>query len=90
MISCKEMKLEDMTVTSQPNHPNRPIMQTAETTQQSIGSNIQRIALKIINSIRIRKSRTPRPKTFKSFLMKVIMSSAIILTPPRNSSASPR
>jgi len=55
MISCKDMKLEDITVTSQPNIPNSPIMEIADKEQQSIGNKIQRFLLKIMLKVKIKK-----------------------------------
>ena len=87
MISCNEIKLEDMTVTSQSNIPNSPAVATTEKAQVSRGNTIHRTWRKMIHRVRMRKITTPTPKTRKSFLTKVIRSSAIMGTPPRKSSA---
>ena len=84
MINCREMKLVDMTVTCQRSHPNRPIMAIAETMQHSIGKQIQRTPWKMMPNVRASATTPPTPNTFRSLLMKVIMSSAIMLVPPRN------
>ena len=55
--------------------------------QQSMGRRTQRSLLKIIPRVIMRKQRTPKPKVFRSLLMKLIKSSAIMLTPPRKRSA---
>ncbi len=90
MMSCNEIKLDDITVTSQLNSPNMPIMEITENAQQIMGNKIQRIFLKIIPNIMMSKNNTPTPKTLRSFLIKLIKSSAIMLTPPRKRSASSR
>ena len=88
MISCNDIKLEDITVTFQPNIPRSPIIEIAEKTQQSIGNTTQRIFLKIMLKVTTRKNATPMPNIFKSCLTKLIRSSDMTLTPPRKSSAS--
>ena len=90
MISCNDIKLEDITVTFQPNIPRKPIMAMAEKTQQSIGNTTQRILPKIMLKVMIRKNAIPMPNIFKSCLTKRIKSSVITLIPPRKSWASCR
>ena len=87
-ISCKDIKLEDITVTSQPNNPSSPIIEIAEKAQQRMGKKIQRIFLKTTLKATTRRNNTPRPNVLRSFLIKLIRSSAIMLIPPRKSSAS--
>jgi hypothetical protein len=87
-ISCREIKFEDITVTSHPNIPRNPIIERTEKAQQSIGKITHRIFLKITPRVTIRKMNIPIPKILISFLINVIMSSVIIDAPPRKSSAS--
>ena len=42
-ISCKEMKLDEITVTSQPNIPSTPAVAITDKLQVMIGKMIQRI-----------------------------------------------
>ena len=41
IISCREMKLELTTVTSQPNQPRNPTVQVMETRQTNVGRRTQ-------------------------------------------------
>ena len=84
------IKLEDITVTSHPKNPSNPIMEIADNAQQIIGRKIQRILLKMMLKVMIRKNNTPSPKIFKSLLIKLTRSSAIMLTPPKKRSAPSR
>ena len=77
------MKLEDMTVTFQPNTPKRPIIIITENRQLEIGTRIQIIFLKTNHKVAMIKKNTPKPKTIMSFLINDIISSAIIGIPPR-------
>ena len=89
IISCSEIKLDDITVTRQPNIPSSPIMAIADPAQHRIGKSTQRLLLKITPRATIRKNSTPIPNIFRSFLIKLIRSSVIMLIPPRKSSAFP-
>ena len=90
IISCMEMKFEEITVTSQPKRPRNPLVVITEKLHVITGSKIQRNCLNITQSVRIKKTKTALPKTCRSLLMKVIKSSATILAPPRNILVSPR
>jgi len=90
IINWRDTKFEEITVTSQSNIPSMPIMARTDRKQQSIGKIIHRSLLKIMPSMPTRRKKTPTPNTFRSFLMKVIISSAIMLMPPRKRSASDR
>jgi hypothetical protein len=81
-ISCNDMKLDDITVTSQSNNPKIPIITVTEKPQHSIGNITHLIFLNEIISVKSIKIKTPIPKTFKSFFIKIIRSSAIKGTPP--------
>ena len=82
-MSIREMKLDEITVTGQPVSPSRPIMTTTANTQLHRGSSTNRTWRKMIDSMITRKAITPAPNTTRSFLMNVIMSSAIMGMPPR-------
>ena len=82
-MSIREMKLDDITVTGQPMRPSNPIMITTANTQLHRGSRTKRACLKMIDNMITRKANTPAPNTTRSFLMNVIMSSAIMGIPPR-------
>ena len=82
-MSISEMKLDEITVTGQPIRPSSPIMITTAKPQLHRGSRTKRACLKMIDNMITRKANTPAPNTTRSFLMKVIISSAIIGMPPR-------
>ena len=82
-MSISETKLEEMTVTRHPINPSSPNMTVIAKTQLHRGNATKRNWRKMQDSISTRKMNTPAPNTARSFLMKVIMSSAIIDTPPR-------
>ena len=82
-ISIKAIKFDEITVTFQPNNPNMPIIIITEKKQLLIGTIIQISLLNTNHKVPIIKNRTPIPNTIMSFLMKVIISSAIIGIPPR-------
>ena len=82
-ISISEMKFEEITVTCQPARPSRPIMLNPAKKQLANGSTTHRIALKTMANMATRNTNTPKPNVTRSLRIKVIMSSAIIDTPPR-------
>ena len=57
------MKLEEITVTSQPKSPKNPLVATTENVQVITGSRIQRNCRKIIQRVTIKKTKTALPKT---------------------------
>ena len=77
------MKLEEITVTFQPIKPKRPTINITDVAQPSNGIITHFIFLKINQSVKIIKIKTPIPNTTISFLIKLIMSSAIIGIPPK-------
>ena len=82
-MSINAIKFEEITVTFQPRIPSKPIIITTENKQLLIGTIIQIIFLKTNHKVVTMNKRTPKPKTTISLLMKVIMSSAIIGSPPK-------
>ena len=82
-MSINAIKFEEITVTFQPRIPSKPIIITTENRQLLIGMIIQINFLKTNHKVAIINNKTPQPKTIISLLMKVIISSAIIGTPPR-------
>ena len=87
MMSRIEMKLEEITVTLQSINPKKPTITMTVMMQQLMGNTTHRFFLKNRLSIRTRKAMTPRPKVFRSCLMKPIISVVIMGIPPRNISA---
>ena len=87
MINCSDIKFDDITVTSQPKTPKTPIMAMTDKKQQSMGSTIHRRRLKMMPNIPTSRINTPVPKILRSLLIKVIISSAIMVMPPRKRSA---
>ena len=82
-ISIIAIKFDEITVTFQPIKPRRPIIIITEKKQLLIGTIIQISFLNTNQRVKIIKPKTPRPNTTISFLIKVIMSSAIIGIPPK-------
>ena len=82
-ISISAIKFDEITVTFQPRKPKRPVIIITEVAQPSKGIITHLIFLKINHKVKIMKRNTPHPNTVISFLIKVIISSAIIGTPPR-------
>ena len=82
-ISINAIKFEDITVTFQPRYPRRPIIIITELVQPIKGIITHLTFLNIIHNVKIIKTKTPKPKTIISFLINVIMSSAIIGIPPK-------
>ena len=81
-MSINAIKLEEITVTFQPRIPSNPIIIKTENKQLLIGTIIQINFLKTNHKVAIINTRTPKPKTIISLLIKVIMSSVIIGIPP--------
>ena len=77
------IKFEDMTVTFQFMRPKNPIIIITAKKQLEIGMVIQRTFLKTNHKVIIIKAKTPIPNTIISFLINVIISSAIIGIPPK-------
>ena len=77
------MKFEDITVTFHPINPKNPIIIITEVAQPNNGIITHFIFLKINQSVKIINMNTPVPKTNMSFLIKLIISSAIIGMPPK-------
>src|SRR5660397_168861 len=84
MISCKEIKLEDTTVTSQPRKPSIPEVAKMEAQQITMGITTHLISLNIIHKMTTRSPNNIDQYMRKSFFTKLIKSSATILTPPKN------
>ena len=82
-INIKAIKFDEITVTFQPNKPKSPVIINTEKKQLLRGRIIQIIFLKTNQSVAIINNKTPIPKTTISFLMKDIMSSAIMGMPPK-------
>ena len=68
IMICNEIKFDDITVTSQSNNPSSPIIEIDEKAQHIIGKTTHRFLLKTSLSATRRIKKTPKPKTFKSFL----------------------
>merc|ERR1711969_90564 len=77
-ISIKAIKFEDITVTFQPINPSKPIIMRTEKKQLKSGIKTHRKFLKTNQSVQTIKRNTPAPNTIMSFLIKVIISSAIM------------
>ena len=77
------MKFEDITVTFHPSRPNIPSITITEKKQLARGIIIQTNFLKINHNVAMIKKNTPIPKIIISFLIKDIISSAIIGIPPK-------
>ncbi len=84
MISCKETKFDDITVTSHPKIPKNPIVKITDTTETNIGITTNLISLNITKREVMRSSNKIDPNVTKSLFIKPIISSAIIFTPPKN------
>ena len=82
-ISINAIKFEEMTVTFHPIIPNKPIIIITEVAHTNNGINTHLIFLNINQRVIIIKMNTPIPKTTISFLIKLIISSAIIGIPPK-------
>ena len=82
-INISAIKLEDITVTFQPNNPKIPIIEPTEKAHPNNGITTHFIFLKISHSVAMMNKKTPIPKTMMSLLMNVIISSVIIGRPPR-------
>ena len=82
-ININAIKFDEITVTFQPINPNKPIMIITEVKQPSKGIKTHFMFLKINQRVKTINKKTPIPKTTISFLMYVIISSAIIGIPPR-------
>ena len=82
-ISIKAIKFDDITVTFQPTKPKKLIIIKTEKKQLNKGINTQIRFRKTNQRVKTIKRNTPRPNTIISFLIKVIISSAIIGIPPR-------
>ena len=63
--------------------PSKPTMKITEVAQPSNGIITNLIFLKINQSVNIIKTKTPTPNTIISFLIKLIISLAIIGIPPK-------
>ena len=87
MISIREMKFDDMTVTRQSIKPRKPTITRAEMVQHDKGRIIQRSFLKKKKRAKIKKHKTQKPNTTRSCSIKLIMSATIMGTPPKNISA---
>ena len=68
-ININAMKFEDITVTFQPINPNRPIITTTEVKHPIKGITTHFIFLKINQSVKIMKIKTPIPKIIMSFFI---------------------
>ena len=88
IISIRAKKFEEITVIFQPISPRNPIIRSPENKQFTSGRIIQRSCLKSIVRTITKKRNTPKPKTIRSLLMKPIISSTIIGSPPRNKEPS--
>ena len=82
-INIKAIKLEEITVTFHPTKPKKPIIIKTEKKQLNKGTNTQIILLNTNQRVAIMNKKTPAPKTIMSFLINVIISSAIMGIPPR-------
>ena len=82
-INIRAIKLDDITVTFQPNNPNNPVIITTEVAQPRSGITTHLILLNISQRVAIMNKKTPIPNTIMSFLMYDIMSSAIMGIPPK-------
>ena len=82
-MSIKAIKFDEITVTFQPMKPSKPTMKITEVAQPSNGIITNLIFLKINQSVSIIKTKTPTPNTIISFLIKLIISLAIIGIPPK-------
>ena len=83
IIRSKLTKLLEMTVTRQLNKPSTPIITATVKVQQPSAMTTQRTRRKINSNVTTKKTNTPKPKVYMSFSTYVIMSSAIIGTPPK-------
>ena len=82
-INIKAMKFDEITVTFQPIKPKKPIIIITDVAQPSKGMITHLIFLKINQRVKIMNKNTPTPNTIISFLIKLIMSLAIIGIPPK-------
>ena len=82
-MSIKAIKFEDITVTFHPTNPSKPTIIRTEKKQLKSGINTHSKFLKTNQSVQTIKRNTPAPNTIMSFLMKVIISSAIMGMPPK-------
>ena len=80
-ISIKAIKLDEITVTFHPTVLRKPIINVIETAHVNKGKKTQLIFLNTNHNVNIINTKTPKPKTIISFLIKVIISSAIIGIP---------
>ena len=67
-ISCREIKFEEITVTSQLNILKKPAVIMTEQKQVTIGITTHLLCLNITVKVKIKKNSMATPKTFKSFL----------------------
>ena len=82
-INIKAIKLDDITVTFHPKRPRSPVIIITEKKQLLIGTIIHINLLNTYQRVATINKKTQSPKTIISFLIKVIMSSAIIGIPPK-------
>ncbi len=87
MISIRDVKFDEMTVTRQSIKPRKPTITRAEIVQHDRGRITQRSFLKKNVRAKIKKHKIPKPKKTRSSSIKLIMSATIIGTPPKNISA---
>ena len=80
-ISISAIKLEEITVTFHCKAPKKPTIINMEEKQLINGKATHFKFLNTIHKINIINAKTPNPKMIISFLIKVIMSSAIIGIP---------
>ena len=79
-----EIKLEEITVTLQSNHPKNPNMIQTAKAQQSKGRTTHLIFLKKNHIETIMRPNTPTPNTYRSLSIRSTISDVIIGRPPKN------
>ena len=82
-INIKAIKLDDITVTFHPKRPRSPVIIITEKKTTAYRYNYPYNLLKTYQRVATINKKTPSPKTIMSFLIKVIISSAIIGMPPK-------
>ena len=70
IMSCNEIKFEEITVTSHPKKPKIPEVITTEIEQVNTGKIIHLTCLKITDKVIMRKRKIERPNICKSFFTK--------------------